>query len=523
MAGRADTVIPARPALPLWPGWLAGLMLCALLLAPLAAVLARAGGAGWPGAADLAALRFTVVQAVLSALISVALAVPVARALARRRFPGRGALITLLGAPFILPVIVAVLGLLAVFGRGGVANDLLAWLGLPQIQIYGLHGVVLAHVFFNLPLATRMILQGWQAIPAERFRLAASLGMPPATVLRVLERPMLRSVLPGAALIVFALCLSSFAVALTLGGGPRATTLELAIYQAFRFDFDLGRAAVLAALQLALVMGAAMLALRAGDVTGFGGGLDRPQRRWEAETPLLRTQDAALIALAAAFLLTPLAAIVWRGAAGVLTLPAQVWQAAAVSLGVALVATALCIMMAMALALLALRHRWIEGFGLLGLAISPLVIGTGLFLMVHPFADPARLALPVTALVNAAMALPFALRVILPRLREVEATHGRLATSLGMRGAARLRWLIWPRLRPVLGFAAGLAAALAMGDLGVIALFADPDTATLPLQILRLMGAYRMDHAAGAGLVLLILSLGLFWLFDRGGRDHAAT
>ncbi|MCM2563694.1 thiamine/thiamine pyrophosphate ABC transporter permease ThiP [Lutimaribacter sp. EGI FJ00015] len=502
---------------------MAGLLLLLFLLGPLAAVAWRAGGGGWPGPADMEALRFTVVQAVLSALLSVVLAVPLARALARRRFPGRGALITLLGAPFILPVIVAVLGLLAVFGRGGIVNDTLAFLDLPRVQIYGLHGVVLAHVFFNLPLATRMILQGWQAIPAERFRLAASLGMTPGTVLRVLERPMLREVLPGATLIVFALCLSSFAVALTLGGGPRATTLELAIYQAFHFDFDLGRAAVLAVMQMGLVMAAAALALRAGGVTGFGAGLDRVHRRWEAEIPLLRAQDAALIFLGALFLLTPLAAIGWRGVAGLSEMPAQVWRAAGVSLGVALTATALCLVMALSLAAIALRHGWVEGVGLLGLAISPLVIGTGLFLLVNPWIDPARLALGVTAVVNAVMALPFAMRVILPRLREVEATHGRLATSLGMVGIARLRWLILPRLRTVLGFAAGLTAALAMGDLGVIALFADADNATLPLQILRLMGAYQMQAAAGAGLLLLVLSLSLFWLFDRGGRHHAAV
>ena len=51
--------------------------------------------------------------------VSTLLAIPVARALARRRFPGRGALITLMGAPFLLPAVVAVLGLLAVFGRAG--------------------------------------------------------------------------------------------------------------------------------------------------------------------------------------------------------------------------------------------------------------------------------------------------------------------------------------------------------------------------------------------------------------------
>jgi thiamine transport system permease protein len=62
-----------------------------------------------------------------------------------------------------------------------------------------------------------------------------------------------------------------------------------------------------------------------------------------------------------------------------------------------------------------------------------------------------------------------------------------------------------------------------MGDLGVITLFADPDTATLPLQIYRLMAAYRMEDAAAGSLLLLLLSLGLFWLFDRGGRGFARS
>ena len=164
------------------------------------AVVAIYAGAAMPGVADWAAVRFTVTQAALSAVISGLLAVPVARALARRRFAGRGALITLMGAPFLLPVIVAVLGLLAIFGRAGVMNDGLEALGLPRLSIYGLHGVVLAHVFLNLPLATRMLLLGWQAIPAERFRLAQSLDMTPGAQFRHLEWPMLRATLPGAVL-----------------------------------------------------------------------------------------------------------------------------------------------------------------------------------------------------------------------------------------------------------------------------------------------------------------------------------
>ena len=90
-----------------------------------------------------------------------------------------------------------------------------------------------------------------------------------------------------------------------------------------------------------------------------------------------------------------------------------------------------------------------------------------------------------------------------------------------MRGLTRLRLVTLPRLRRPLGFAAGLAAAMSMGDLGVIALFADPGHATLPLQLYRLMAAYKMGDAAGAAVLLMALSLMLFWLFDRGGRVDA--
>ncbi|MFE3836780.1 thiamine/thiamine pyrophosphate ABC transporter permease ThiP [Pseudogemmobacter sonorensis] len=494
-----------------------------LVIAPIGAVAYRAGGI-WLSAPDLAALRFTLLQASLSAAISVVLAVPVARALARRRFFGRGLLITLMGAPFLLPVIVAVMGLLAVFGRSGLFNDMLAGLGIGRVSIYGLGGVLLAHVFLNLPLAVRMVLQGWQSIPAERFRLAESLSFTPADIARHLERPMLAGVLPGALATIFAICLTSFAVALTLGGGPGATTLELAIYQALRFEFDLGHAAGLALVQTGLGGVSALLAWRLARATGFGAGMDRvlalrPPGGWR------RAADAMVLVLAAAFLLLPLLALAFRGLPGLWDLTPSVWVAAGRSVAVALVSTGVTISAALVLALAVARgegRRWLELAAVLPLAASGLVLGTGLFLLVLPVIAPHRVALPVTVVVNALMALPFAFRLILPEARALEAGYGRLSASLGLRGPARLRYLVLPRLARPLGFSAGLAAALSMGDLGVIALFADRGGATLPLMVQHLTAAYRTDAAAGAALLLVGLSLGIFWAFDAGGRRAAA-
>tara|TARA_R110002049_G_scaffold105089_8_gene251803 strand:- start:184 stop:1755 length:1572 start_codon:yes stop_codon:yes gene_type:complete len=501
----------------------AALAVLALILLALGAVLGRAEAGAGLGAADWAAIRFTVVQALWSAVLSVVLAVPVARALARRRFVGRTALVTLLGAPFILPVIVAVLGLLTVFGRSGWLNAVLGALGLPEVSIYGFHGVVLAHVFFNLPLATRLLLQGWQAIPAERFRLCAQLRLTPRAMFRAVELPMLAQVVPGALALVFVICLTSFAVALTLGGGPRATTIELAIYQAFRFDFDLGRAALLSVVQLVLAAGIALLALRFVPVINIGGGLDRVMPRWDARGGVQRVLDAVVIGLAAGFLMVPLAAVILRGLAGLPAMPAMVYLAAGNSIAVALVSILVMLALALPMAgwIAGRRGGGVEAVGLLGLSASPLMIGTGWFILINPVADPFALALPVTMLVNAMMALPFALRILVPPMRDAVQTYGRLSAMLGLRGWTLWRVLLLPRLRRQIGFAAGLTGALSMGDLGVIALFADPERVTLPLQMVRLMGAYQMEAAAGAALVLLALSLGIFWICDKGGRAGA--
>jgi len=506
MAHSAFTIIRQLPGIAT-----AVLVLAVTLGATFVVALYAEVGSGL-AAADWAAIRFTLFQATVSALISVAIAIPTARALARRQFRGRGLLITLLGAPFLLPVIVAIIGLLAVFGRGGVLNDLLGFMGLSPVSIYGFHGVVLAHVFFNLPLATRLLLQGWLSVPSERFRLAASLGVP---IGKLIERPMLRQTVPGTFLVVFLICLTSFAVALTLGGGPKATTVELAIYQALRFDFDLGRAALLGCVQFLICGVAALVAWRITLPDQFGHGLDRTVQRWDTSSKW----DYFWLIAVALFLLTPLGLIVVRGLPELFTLPAQVWPAALRSICIAIVVAIMSVTMAISLAMRG--GGIVSAIGMLPLAASSLVIGTGLFLIVYPIIAPSKLALPMTTLVNATFALPFVLRILMPAIETEVSNYDRLARSLGLQGWSYMRLVILPRIRPQIGFAAGLAAALAMGDLGVIALFASETEATLPLIMYRLMGAYRMDQAAGAALLLVTLSFMMFWICDYWGRRNA--
>lgn len=172
---------------PLIPGWLipglcaAALMITVSLAAFLALWLNAPSGAWstiWRDSYLWHVVRFSFWQAFLSAVLSVVPAVFLARALYRRRFPGRLALLRLCAMTLILPVLVAVFGILSVYGRQGWLASLWQMLGLQwTFSPYGLQGILLAHVFFNLPMASRLLLQSLESIPGEQRQLAAQLGM----------------------------------------------------------------------------------------------------------------------------------------------------------------------------------------------------------------------------------------------------------------------------------------------------------------------------------------------------------
>ena len=157
----------------------------------------------------------------------------------------------------------------------------------------------------------------------------------------------------------------------------------------------------------------------------MGGGLDRPPLDWPGDTSRARLMDGIAIAGAGAFLLLPLGAVLLEGVAAVLGMPALVWEAALRSIIVALGSTALAVGLAVPVAIFAARGRgWVETLAALSISVSPLVMGTGLFLILFPVADPVALALPVTGFVNALVALPFILRALIPELRRARRRRG---------------------------------------------------------------------------------------------------
>lgn len=473
---------------------------------------------------------FTVFQATLSTLISVALAIPVARALARRRFPGRAILLRLFSLSLVIPVIVAIFGIVAVHGRTGWINDGLELLGLARVHyLYGLIGILIGHSFFNMPFIARILLQAIEAVPPESWRVASQYGLRSRDLFRLIEWPAMRTVLPGAAGLVFMLCFTSFAVVLTLGGGPKATTLEVAVYQALRFDFDLGRAVALALVQIVLCGGIVLAVLQLAVPSSMPLTEGRLYERPDGGGRLGLAIDGAAIAATLFLVVLPLVAVAVAGfndrAPDVLA-RWTLWRALGQSVVIALSAGGMALLLGGSILVSSriLRHRLgrpgaagrLELSASLILVVPPFVLATGLFVLLRHVADVFALGLPLVILVNALMALPFVVRFLGGPMMEQAARHDRLCQSLGIGGWNRLRLIEWPALRRPAALALAVAATLSLGDLGVIALFGSQDLTTLPLLLYQAMGGFRMTEAAVIAALLSLLCLALFLTIEWG-------
>ena len=473
-------------------------------------------------------IRFSLWQALLSSGLSILIAIPVASCLMHRRFYGRDALLQLFSVSVVVPTIVAILGLVVVYGRSGWLNQIFG----VQVPLYGLVGILLAHIFFNMPLAVRLLLQGYDLIPSGQWRQAKQLGFSRWNAFRFIEWHYLKKALPGSFVLIFMLCFSSFSVVLSLGGGPKSSTLEVAIYQALRFDFDLNKASFLALLQIVICSVFAVLAYRLSPMNHQDVSMLKAERYRVRDSNLAKLID--FVALLSAFLLVipPFLAIfdpIFSAKFIEALLSTALWAAVFVSLKVAFPAALVSLLLGVSFCVLArfcVGRRYlfflpnkIEHVGNMVLMVPSLVIATGLFLFMRDIGFSFQSSYWIVVWVNAVMSLPFVLRVLMPIFYQQERRFRHVYLSLGIRSLSR--WALeWPLIRKSMAQAFGYALLLSLGDMGVIALFGSQGLVTLPLYLFQLIGSYRLEEGASVAVVLMALCLVLFYLSSRliGGK-----
>ena len=477
-------------------------------------------------------IAFSFGQALLSALLSLFFGVLLARAFYYVEFVGKAFLLKIMSLTFVLPVLVAIFGLIGIYGASGWIAQLLhffdhTWTG----SIYGLSGILIAHLFFNIPLATKLFLQSLESIPYEQHQLAAQLNIRGWRFVRLVEwYAVRRQILPTFSLI-FMLCFTSFTVVLTLGGGPQYTTLETAIYQAILFEFDLPKAAVFALLQFVfclLLFTFSSLFNNASQTT-----LSSPYRWLSPSKSAVKFFHVFLLGVFVCFMLSPLLNILFSALTSGKWLAAwhnpQLWKALTYSLTIAPASALLALFMAVALLLLSRRLQWlyyvktaqfILNAGMVILAIPILVLAMGLFLLLRDvdFSNAHLFAIVVAC--NALSAMPFVLRILTEPFNNNMLYYERLCNSLGIVGWQRFRLIEWHALRTPINYALALAFALSLGDFTAIALFGNQEFTSLPHLLYQQLGSYRHQEAAVTAGILLLLCGAIFALIENQKEQH---
>ena len=152
-------------------------------------------------------LKFTLYQAVLSTLLSLLLAIPVARALHRASPWGKSLFLKLSLLAFVMPSLVLVSGIVNLLGPQSLFSKAFGgW------NLFGLSGILIAHVYLNFPFAVRVLYGAFQAIPESREQLADQLKLSIWQRIQHIELPAIRAQLWTLAGLIGILCFNSFAI-----------------------------------------------------------------------------------------------------------------------------------------------------------------------------------------------------------------------------------------------------------------------------------------------------------------------
>jgi thiamine transport system permease protein len=498
---------------------------------PVARIVAR--GLAPDGTLDLSALGdvfrdpglrhvmwFTLWQATLSTLLTLAVALPGAYVLTRYEFRGRRAVRALVTVPFVLPTIVVGTAFTALLGPGGPLGSL----GLDQT----VWAILVAHLFFNYAVVVRTVGGLWAHLDPHQEEAARVLGASRWQAFREVTLPALRPAIATASAVVFLFTFTSFGIILVLGG-PRYATLETEIYRQTAQLLDLRLAAALTLVQLAAVV---VLLLLTGRIQGRERAALRLRAAAEtARRPRTTTERLVLasnLALMAVVLGGPIAVLVERslrtpGGYGLAsyraldeihrgsTLFVSPFDAVATSLRYAAVATVLAVVVGgcAAFALARRRHRALDALFSLPLGVSAVTVGFGFLIALGRPPLNLRTSPLLVPIAQALIAIPFVVRLMTPVLRAIDPRLREAAATLGAPPSRVWREVDLPIVTRAALVATGFAFAISLGEFGATLFIVRPTSPTLPVLIYRLLGQpgpLNFGAAMAASVILMVLT-----------------
>ncbi len=182
---------------------------------------------------------FTLAVAAGSTVLILPAGIALAWLLARRDWPGKSIVETLVALPLVIPPVATGLILLKLFSRrgplGSFLENTLGW----EI-VFHWRGVILATAIMSFPLLVRTARVAFESVNPRLENVARTLGATPWRVFTSITLPLARRGLIAGALLAFARALGEFGATIMVAGyiPGETATLSLSIYHLVQLGRD---------------------------------------------------------------------------------------------------------------------------------------------------------------------------------------------------------------------------------------------------------------------------------------------
>ena len=493
-------------------------------------------------------LKFTLKEASLSTVFTMAVGLLCAWVFSTYRFRGKRICMSVITVPFMLPTVVVAAGMNAWLGPKGVVNSMLMQifsLKTAPLKVMNTFGIIIfTHVFYNTSLVVRMVSNSWKLIDKNIILAAKNLGADAKAIFLEIIFPLLKPSIISAALLTFLFDFTSYGVVLLMGG-PKYKTLEVEIsYQTLQV-LDLKTAGVLSLIQMAITLLIVFWErrLKVGGIR-FSKIKVFDENLRSADTVGEKLITAGVIGSVLLITVLPMFSLLFRSiyvpggdarGNGVKTGFSLIYykslfinernsyfyippgQAIFYSFLNAFYCTMIAMLAGMMICSLVKRSRswhFLNSFILLPIGTSAVTLGLGYLIAYRK----SMTSVWITPLAHSIVVLPFVIRTLQPAIEHMPSSLGQAAALLGAKPLDILRKIDLPILRRAIINSAVFSFTISMGEFGATSFLTRPERPTLPVAIYNYLskpGGLNYGQAMAMSSILLLISIAAIFIISN--------
>lgn len=469
---------------------------------------------------------FSLYQAFISALISCIIAIPFSLALNRHKNNKIiKSIISLCGFSFVLPSILVVYAVIKIYGYNGILNNYFNFYNFFQIDtIYGLTGILLAHIFLNAPFATRLFVQNLNNIPEKYYEISKTLNLSFMGNIIKLEYPIIKQNLFTVFSIIFSLCFLSFAIVMALGGSPQNSTLEVAIYQYALFELNFQKAIILSFIQIFICLVFVLIGFFSIKGSNFFEIEIKTNIHPHKDIKLVKILDIIVIIFFAVLLFSPISVLILDFISTNFSkiifnsyFLKSLTNSLVISIVTGIMVSGFGLLISSLIVINYNKFIFQQILFILSsmiLIISPIIFSLGYFIVLQKLIHLVYFKFFVVILINSIFLLPFAILILFSNLKNVYLTFEDFKDTFRLNLISYFK-ILFPLIKKNFLYVFSFSTVITFGDFTIISFFRSENFDTLPSYLYKLMSVYRFNEASFVAGIIITMSLLIYFLIDN--------